>query len=59
MNTSNCWTWARVGREGMLGSERVLGLAITPWRVPSAALRQAMAHMPVLRHVRPAFVKFV
>ena len=51
-----------VGREGMLGAELVLGLAKTPWRavvqkaghswrVPSVALRQATAHMPVLRHV--------
>jgi CRP-like cAMP-binding protein len=54
-----------VGREGMLGSELVLGWAKTPWRalvqgaghswrVPALVLREAFVGLPVLRHVLQA-----
>jgi CRP-like cAMP-binding protein len=53
------------GRESMLGSELVLGLAQTPWRavvhgpgdswrVSAAALRRALNALPVLRRVMQA-----
>lgn len=51
-----------VGRESMLGSELVLGVASTPWRavvqgpghcwrIPAPALRQALQDMPALTEV--------
>lgn len=54
-----------VGREGMLGSELVLGLAKTPWRavvqgagrswrLPATTLRKAITTLPVLRSVLEA-----
>ena len=54
-----------VGREGVLGSELVLGLAKTPWRavvqgaghswrLPAPALRKAITTLPVLQRVLQA-----
>lgn len=54
-----------VGREGMLGSELVLGWAKTPWRalvqgagqswrVPALVLREAIAGLPALQRVLQA-----
>jgi len=54
-----------VGREGMLGTELVLGLAKTPWRamvqgkghswrLPATALRKALTTQPTLKRVLQA-----